>query len=89
MATSGSRSSWTCRRCRKAEAAFRRCTPVKRHAAPLFEGLRDPAVHEWISLGNDASCRVLERAGFLRKRVIPGNDRVRGALVDDIEYVRR
>lgn len=42
-----------------------------------------------VTVGNDASARVLVKAGFVRTRVIPENDVIRGEKYDDVEYVRR
>lgn len=42
-----------------------------------------------VTLGNDASARVLTKAGFIRTRVIPDNDTIRGKKYDDVEYVRK
>lgn len=42
-----------------------------------------------VTLGNDASERVLVKAGFSRIRVISDNDTIRGAKYDDVEYVRK
>jgi ribosomal-protein-alanine N-acetyltransferase len=41
-----------------------------------------------VVVGNLASGQVLRKAGFFFTRVIPGNDTLRGMLVDDEEYVR-
>jgi len=41
-----------------------------------------------VTLGNDASARVLESLGFRQTRVLPNNEMIRGALHDDVEYVR-
>lgn len=41
-----------------------------------------------VTLGNHASCKVLEAVGFTRTRIIPENDTIRGVKHDDIEFVR-
>lgn len=41
-----------------------------------------------VTEGNGASYRVLENAGFLRSRIIPDNDTIRGIKYADVEYIR-
>lgn len=46
-------------------------------------------IRAYVTSGNDASERVLIKCGFMRTRVLPDNDRIRGVLHDDVEYVFR
>lgn len=41
-----------------------------------------------VTLGNEASARVMTKAGFVRTRVIPDNDTIRGEKYADVEFVR-
>ena len=57
----------------------------------VIEHLRQHGVEKLratVTVGNMASNRVLEKNGFVRTRVIPENDMIRGVKHDDIEYVR-
>lgn len=42
-----------------------------------------------VTVGNEASCRVLERLRFERAGVLVGNDVIRGVPHDDVLFVRR
>ena len=58
---------------------------IVEHFARL--GIRE--LRALVTSGNDASSRVLIKAGFVRTRLIPDNDTIRGVKYDDIEYVLR
>lgn len=40
-----------------------------------------------VTMGNTASARVLQKAGYEFNRVLVGNDTIRGIAIDDEEYV--
>jgi ribosomal-protein-alanine N-acetyltransferase len=50
-------------------------------------GIREQ--HATVTVGNHASCRVLEKCGFEQRGVLPANDVIRGVACDDYAYVRR
>ena len=39
-----------------------------------------------VTEGNEASYRVLEKSGFVKSRIIPNNDTIRGIKYSDVEY---
>lgn len=41
-----------------------------------------------VTTGNTASTRVLQKAGYVFNRILPGNDVIRGIAMDDEEYVK-
>jgi RimJ/RimL family protein N-acetyltransferase len=41
-----------------------------------------------VTVGNVASGRVLQKAGFSFTQILPANDIIRGVAFDDEEYVR-
>ncbi len=53
-----------------------------------LESLSVGPLRALVTSGNVASARVLEKAGFVRTRVLPANDTIRGVPHDDIEFVR-
>ena len=55
-------------------------------AALLAHGVR--RLLATVTVGNRASARVLQKAGFVFTRRLPANDVIRGLAVDDDEYQR-
>ena len=41
-----------------------------------------------VTVGNVASARVLQKAGYVLQRTLVGNDIIRGVVMDDWEYVK-
>jgi RimJ/RimL family protein N-acetyltransferase len=64
-------------------------TEAVRALAEYFERQGMVEQRALVTSGNDASARVLMKAGFVRTRVIPDNDTIRGQKYDDVEYVRK
>ena len=40
-----------------------------------------------VTVGNTASCRVLEKAGYRKTRIVSANDTIRGIKFDEVEYI--
>lgn len=60
-------------------------------ASAATEHLMACGVHRLVAtvtVGNQASGRVLQKAGFQFTRILPGNDVIRGEAMDDEEWVR-
>ncbi|MEO8181772.1 MAG: GNAT family N-acetyltransferase [Deltaproteobacteria bacterium] len=64
-------------------------TEAVRALASHLEGQGVVEQRALVTLGNEASGRVLTKAGFVRTRVIPDNDTIRGEKYSDVEYVRK
>lgn len=52
-----------------------------------FAHLAASSLYAWVFVGNTASRRVLERAGFTLARTVPGRIQKRGARVDEWHFV--
>lgn len=57
--------------------------------AAYLEGQGISEQRALVTLGNQASARVMRKAGFEQTRIIPDNDTIRGQKHDDVEFVRR
>jgi len=63
-------------------------TEAVRAVVAHLEGCGVRELRATVTVGNEASCRVLERCGFRRTGVLRGNDTIRGVMVDDVAFVR-
>lgn len=64
-------------------------TEALRALARYLEGQGVVEQRALVTLGNEASARVMTKAGFVRTRVIPDNDTIRGEKYSDVEFVLR
>lgn len=63
-------------------------TEAVRAVVAHLEGCGVRELQATVTVGNEASCRVLERCGFRRAGVLRENDTIRGVKVDDVAFVR-